>query len=61
MVRVNILARSRREEAGDNYTSSRPALEDHSASTTTDHYYRQLITTEVTLRNMRLYTNLFDT
>jgi len=59
MVRVNILARSRREEAIGRYESTRPGLEDNSGSTTTDGYYRQVLTTEVALRNMRVYSNLF--
>jgi hypothetical protein len=60
MVRVNLLARSRREEASGRYVSQRPGLEDNAGSTTTDAYYRQVMTTEVTLRNMRVYSNLFD-
>jgi len=59
MVRVNILARSRREEATGRYESTRPGLEDNSGSTTTDGYYRQVLTTDVALRNMRVYSNLF--
>ena len=60
MVRVNLLARSRREEASGRYESTRPTLEDNTGSTTADAYYRQVLTTEVTLRNMRVYSNLFD-
>jgi hypothetical protein len=60
MARVSLLARSRRQEASRQYTSTRPALEDNAAGTGTDSYYRQVLSTEVTLRNMRLYSNLFD-
>ena len=60
MVRVNLLARSRREEASGRYESTRPTLEDNTGSAASDAYYRQVLTTEVTLRNMRVYSNLFD-
>mgnify|MGYP002639663062 CR=1 FL=1 len=60
MVRVNILARSRREEATGRYESTRPGLEDNVGATSSDGYYRQILTTEVALRNMRMYSNLFD-
>ncbi len=60
MARVSLLARSRRQEATRQYSSTRPGLEDNAAGTDTDSYYRQVLTTEVTLRNMRLYSNLFD-
>ncbi len=58
MVRINVLARSRREEATGKFPGLRPAVEDNSAASTADSYYRQLLTTEVLLRNMRFYTNL---
>ncbi len=60
MVRVNILARSRREEATRRYENMRPGIEDNTGATAADSYYRQILTTEVALRNMRLYSNLFD-
>jgi len=59
MVRVAILARSRRGEATGSYTNQRPGLMDHTAATDTDHYYRQVVQTDVTLRNMRFYSNVF--
>ncbi len=60
MVRVNVLARSRREDLAGQYSSMRPTLEDNAGATSSDHYYRQVVQTEVTLRNMRLYSNLFS-
>ncbi len=60
MVRVSLLARSRREEASGRYESYRPALGDNLGATTADHYYRQLLVTDVALRNMRMYSNLFE-
>ncbi len=60
MVRVNVLARSRREDLADRYLSRRPGLEDNPGATTDDHYYRQVVQSEVTLRNMRAYSNLFS-
>ena len=59
MVRVNILARSRRPASG-HYESTRPGLENNTAATTPDGYYRQVLTTEITLRNMRMYSNLYE-
>ena len=59
VIRVSVLARSRQDEATGHFVSSRPGLANHSAATTTDHYYRQHLQTDVTLRNMRFYSNVF--
>ncbi len=54
MVRLSFLARSAREDFRDNFTTTRPALGNRSGGTTSsDHYLRQVITTEVTVRNLR--------
>ena len=59
MVRVGIIARSAREEFNDRMPAARPALGNRSAASTgTDHYYRQVITTEVAVRNLRYQANL---
>jgi len=54
MVRLSLVARSARENYGDYKNASRPGLENHGASATIDGYYRQVLTTEVSLRNMRM-------
>ena len=55
MVRIGIIARSSREEFRDQYPGFRPALSNRAASGTPgdDHYYRKVMVTEVTLRNLR--------
>jgi len=58
MVRVSIIARSSRKDAQDLRTSTRPALANHSAGTSSDNYYRQLLVTEVAVRNLRIQANL---
>jgi prepilin-type N-terminal cleavage/methylation domain-containing protein len=60
MVRVSVLARSRQDEATGHFEGVRPGLANHSPAVTTDHYYRQFIQTDVTLRNMRFYSNVFS-
>ena len=57
MVRLSLVGRSAREDTLGRYSSQRPDLENRSGSTTTDNYYRQVLTTEVTVRNLRLYNN----
>jgi prepilin-type N-terminal cleavage/methylation domain-containing protein len=55
MVRINLIARSSREEFSDRYPGFRPALSNRAASGSPgdDHYYRKVMVTEVTLRNIR--------
>ncbi|MBN1336340.1 MAG: PilW family protein [Deltaproteobacteria bacterium] len=58
MVRVSLVARSPREAPSQQYAGMRPALENHAGAAEGDHYYRQVISTEVTLRNLKLLSNL---
>lgn len=58
MVRMHLLVRSSREDPGDLYQNSRPSLANHGASTDVDGYYRQVLTTEITVRNLRVQANL---
>ncbi len=54
MVRIHLLVRSSRTDPNDTYSGTRPALANHSAAITDDNYYRQVMMTEVTVRNLRL-------
>lgn len=58
MVRLHLLVRSSRTDPNDLYANSRPALANNAASTDEDGYYRQVMTTQVTVRNLRLQANL---
>ena len=58
MVRMSIVGRSSRKDPQLLRTSKRPALANHDAATSTDHFYRQVLTTEVAVRNLRLQDNL---
>jgi hypothetical protein len=58
MIRIGLVMRSSREDPRRLYQGQRPALEDNAASATTDHYFRQAISTEVTVRNMRILSLL---
>ncbi|MFH1467280.1 MAG: PilW family protein [Pseudomonadota bacterium] len=60
MVRVSVVARSRRDDPIGRFESTRPDLAGNTHDGTVDHYYRQLIQTDVTLRNMRFYSNAFQ-
>ena len=55
MVRVTMVVRSSREELGDRYKSTVLDIANHSWSSTVDEdgYYRQVLSTEITVRNMR--------
>jgi prepilin-type N-terminal cleavage/methylation domain-containing protein len=57
MVRVSFVARSARTDSQRMQTSTRPALEDHPAAADPDHYYRELITSTVTARNLRFFSS----
>lgn len=58
MVRIHLLVRSSRPDPSDRYSGTRPTLANHTGSSTDDPYYRQVMTTEVTVRNLRLQANL---
>lgn len=59
MVRMGIISRSAKEEFADRYPGSRPALANRSgAASASDHYFRQVLTTEVSVRNLRYQANL---
>lgn len=51
LVRINILGRSSKEIFGTT-TSNRPAIEDHTASATTDRYKRRQLELTVKVRNL---------
>jgi len=53
-VRINMIVRSSRIDPAGLYTNSRPGLANHAASSSTDGYYRQVISTEVSVRNLRV-------
>ena len=58
MMRFSIVVRSPRPDLRDAYLGQRPALEDNLAASGTDNYYRQVITNEVVVRNMRIQSVL---
>lgn len=59
MVRMSIIARSAQEEFNDRFPGSRPALANRAgAATASDHFYRQVMSTEVAVRNLRYQANL---
>lgn len=58
MVRMHLLVRSSRQDPGDLYQNSQPSLADHIVTSSTDGFYRQVLMTEVTVRNLRLQANL---
>ncbi len=60
MVTVSLLARSRREEATRRYRSTRPALHNRPPGVTEDSYYRQVLSTQVSLRSNRFYSNVYE-
>lgn len=58
MIRISLVVRSSRQEPNRVATSTRPALEDNSAGSTPDYYYRQVVSTEVVVRNLRIQAQL---
>lgn len=58
MIRISMVVRSSRGDPNDAFTSSRPALANRSGASATDNYYRQVMVTEVTVRNLRIQANL---
>lgn len=59
MVRLSFVVRSGREDLQDLFPGARPALEDNPGDATADHYYRQITSTEVTVRNLRMQAQLY--
>lgn len=59
MVRISVVVRSGREDLVRTRTSVRPALEDNPASPDPDYYFRQVVSTEVTVRNLRMQAELY--
>ncbi|MEL6342022.1 MAG: PilW family protein [Myxococcota bacterium] len=53
-VRMHLVVRSSQEDPRGQFPGQRPALGNRPASSDTDHYYRQVLTTEVSLRNIRI-------
>ena len=54
-VRIHLLIRSSREESRGLYKNTRPDIANNTVgSTTADGYYRQVLTTEVATRNLRV-------
>ena len=58
MVRVSLVGRSARKDPQLLRTSIRPELANHGEASTRDHYYRQVLVTEVAVRNLRYQANL---
>ena len=54
----SLVGRSARKDPQLLRTSLRPELANHSAASTRDHYYRQVLVTETTVRNLRYQGNL---
>jgi prepilin-type N-terminal cleavage/methylation domain-containing protein len=58
MVRISLLARSAREELTGQFQGTRPALENNPGAAAPDHYHRQVLSTEITIRNLKFLSNL---
>ncbi len=54
MVRVSLMARTPREDVRDVHKETRPGLSNRSAASSSDGYHRQLLNTQVAIRNLRL-------
>jgi len=54
MVRVSILARTPREDIRDEHSETRPGLGNRSGASSADGYHRQILNTQVAIRNLRL-------
>lgn len=57
MVRISVVVRSSRADPGGRHPGARPAVEDNPAGTS-DNYFRQVLATEVVVRNMRIQSVL---
>ncbi len=58
MVRLSLVVRSSRPDLSGDYQGAPLSVENNAPSATPDHYYRQLLTTRVAVRNLRLQANL---
>jgi len=58
MVRLSLLVRSARTDPNDGYKNTQPTLANHAPAASIDGYYRQVLVTEVTVRNLRLQATL---
>jgi type IV pilus assembly protein PilW len=58
MVRISLISRSSRKDPQRLRSSTRPALANHAAALTSDYFYRQVLVTEVAVRNLRQQANL---
>jgi hypothetical protein len=58
MVRFSLVARSAREDPARLMRTVRPALENHAGSATDDYFFRQVLTSQVTTRNLRYLSHL---
>ncbi len=54
MLRFTLVVRSSREDPSNAYEGAPLAVGNNSPTATTDHYYRQVLATEVSVRNMRV-------
>ncbi len=53
MMRMSVVSRSSREDPRHLYTGAQLSLANNSGSGDADHYYRQVLSSEVSVRNMR--------
>ena len=53
MVRLSLVVRSAKEDPEERHTGTTYTLENHSSSGASDGYFRELLTTEITVRNLR--------
>ncbi|MSQ02825.1 MAG: prepilin-type N-terminal cleavage/methylation domain-containing protein [Myxococcales bacterium] len=54
MMRFTIVVRSSREDLNHSFAGARLSIGNNTPSTDADHYYRQVLAAEVTVRNMRV-------
>ena len=54
MARITVVVRSSREDLRDLYPGERPSVEDNLVSASPDHYLRTVLSTDVTVRNLRI-------
>lgn len=57
MVRIGVVVRASRDIQRA-YSGQRPELEDNPAASSTDHYYRHVLSAETTVRNLRMQAQL---
>ncbi len=58
MIRIGLVLRSSRTDPKRMFPGGRPALENNPAASGIDNFYRQVLSTEVTVRNMRIQSLL---